>query len=215
MSDVRNLLSRIDAELNTVEDRVHQFREQTVAEYHGRQERLEQFARVCEQLNEVWRPPLDALAQRFGDKVVLKPEIKPTLREVTFCFQSQLARVDLRFSASTDTDVRKIVLRYDLEILPILMQFEPHAVLEMPLEQVDPAKVTQWIEDRIIDFVKTYVALHENQFYLKDDLVEDLIAGVRFPKYAAAAKLDWKGKTYYFISDETRSEFQNREGISD
>ena len=65
-------------------------------------------------------------------------------------------------------------------------------------------------DDRIVDFVKTYVALHENQYYLKDYLVDDPIAGVRFPKYAAAATLDVSGKTYYFISDETRAEFESR-----
>jgi YHS domain-containing protein len=212
MSEVSNLISRIDAELNSVQERVQKFQEQKVAEYKGRQERMEQFGRVCEQLREVWRPRLEALAQRFGDKVTVKPEVKPTLREATFRFQSQLARIDLKFSATTDSDVRKIVLSYDLEILPILMQFERHAAMEMPLDQIDAAKVARWTEDRIVDFVKTYVALHENQYYLKDYLVEDPVAGVRFPKYAAGAKLDWKGKTYYFISDETRSEFQSREG---
>jgi YHS domain-containing protein len=213
MSEIDTLLRRIDAEFKSVEERVHQFQEQKVAEYKGRQDRLEQFSQVCEKLQSVWRPRLEALAQRFGDKVKMQPEVKPTLREATFHFQSQLARIDLKFSATTDSDVRKLVLRYDLAILPILMKFEPHAVLEMPLDQVDPAAVAKWTDDRIIDFVKTYVSLHENQYYLKDYLVEDPIAGVRFPKYAAAAKLDFKGKTHYFISEETRSEFASREGL--
>src|SRR5262249_9777755 len=124
------------------------------------------------------------------------------------------ARIDLKFSATTDSDVRKLVLNYDLEILPILMKFEKHASLEMPLESVDAAAVSKWIDDRIVDFVKTYVALHENQYYLKEYLVDDPVAGVRFPKYAAAAKVDHKGKTYYFISDDTRSQFASREGIA-
>jgi YHS domain-containing protein len=94
-----------------------------------------------------------------------------------------------------------------------LMKFEPHAVLELPLDKVDPEAVAQWTEDRIVDFVKTYVALHENQYYLKDFLVQDPIAGVQFPKYAAAATLESNGTKYYFISDETQAEFRNREGI--
>jgi YHS domain-containing protein len=91
------------------------------------------------------------------------------------------------------------------------MRFDAHSVLEMPLNRVDTETVAQWTEDRIVDFVKTYVALHENQYYLKDYLVDDPIAGVRFPKYAAAAMLDANGKTYYFISEETRAEFEARE----
>jgi YHS domain-containing protein len=211
MKNLDNLLSRIDAELNTVQDRIKQLQQQKVAEYHGRQERMEQFASACEQLREVWRPRLEALAQRFGDKVSVKPDIKPELRSATFRFQSQLAQIVLKFSAATDSDVRNLVLNYNLEILPILMRFDAHSILEMPLDRVDADVVAQWTDDRIVDFVKTYVALHENQYYLKDYLVDDPIAGVRFPKYAAAATLDANGKTYYFISDETRAEFESRE----
>lgn len=211
MESLANLLSRIDAELNTVQQRIKQLQENTVAEYRGRQERLEQFAQVCEQLRDVWRPRLEALAQRFGDKVSVKPDVKPELRTATFRFQSQLAQIVLKLSAATDSDVRSLVLSYNLEILPILMRFDAHSVLEMPLDCVDPAAVAQWTDDRIIDFVRTYVALHENEYYLKDYMVEDPIAGVRFPKYAAAATSEVNGKTYYFISEETRVEFEARE----
>jgi YHS domain-containing protein len=212
MADVSKLLSRIDAEFSSLKERVHQLQEQKVTEYKGRQERLEQFAQVCEQLGGVWRPRLDALAQRFGDQVTVQPEVQPTRRAATFRFQSQLAHVDLTFSATTDSEVRKLVMNYDLHILPILMQFQPHSTLEMPLDQIDPAAVAQWTEDRIVDFVKTYAALHENQYYLKDYLVEDPIAEVKFPKYAAAATLDKDGKTYYFISEETLREFEKKKG---
>jgi hypothetical protein len=145
--------------------------------------------------------------------MTVKPQVQPTLREANMRFQSQLARIDLKFSATTDSEVRKLVLGYDLEILPILMQFKRHDSLEMPLDKIDPAAVAQWADDRIVDFVKTYMALHENQYYLKDYLVEDPIAGVRFPRHAAAATLDVRGKTCYFISADTRAEFAKREGI--
>lgn len=210
MADLSNLLSRIDAEFSSLKERVHNLQDQKVAEYKGRQDRLEQFSRVCEQLREVWKPRLEALAQRFGDKVTVKPDVQPTRRAATFRFKSQLAHVELTFSATTDSDVRKLVMSCDLDILPVLMQFQPHATLEMPLDQVDPAAVAQWTEDRIVDFVKTYAALHENQYYLKDYLVDDPIAGVQFPKYAAAATLDRQGKTYYFISEETRRAFEQK-----
>jgi YHS domain-containing protein len=210
MADVSKLLSRIDAEFDSLKERVHKFQEQKVTEYKGRQDRFEQFASVCEQLRKVWEPRLDALVQRFGDKVSVKPDLQPARRAATFSFKSPVAHVVLTFSASTDTDVRKLVLNYDLDILPILMRFERHSALEMPLDKVDPEAVAQWIEDRIIDFVKTYAAVHENQYYLKDYLVEDPIAKVQFPKYAAAATLERQGKTYYFISDETRREFEQK-----
>src|SRR5262249_37753560 len=110
--------------------------------------------------------------------------------------------------------VRKLILDYNLEILPILMQFDSHSHAEWPLESVDKQAIANWIDDRLVGFVKTYLALHENEYYLKDHMVEDPIAGIRFPKFAAAASLDFDGKTYYFIGEETRREFAAHHGLA-
>jgi YHS domain-containing protein len=127
-------------------------------------------------------------------------------------FQSELARVRLRLSAATDHDVRKLILNYNLEILPVLMQFDSHQQAEWPLDAIDPQAVASWVDDRIVDFVKTYLSLHENEHYLKDHMVQDPVAGVRFPRYAAAATVERNGKTYYFIGEETRREFEAEHG---
>jgi YHS domain-containing protein len=131
-----------------------------------------------------------------------------------FAFQSNLAKIELKFAASTDEDVRKLFLTYDLDILPILMRFDSHAEKEFPLDQVDLAATAEWIDDRIVSFVQTYLALHQNQLYLKDVMVSDPIAGVRFPKFAAATTLVHKGTTHYFIGEETLQAFREREGLS-
>lgn len=214
MADVNALLNRIDAEFSAADKQIKEFQTQQVKEYHGRQERLELFAKACDQLRETWRPRLEALAKKFGDKVDVKPLVTPTGREATFQFRSPLADISLRFSASTDYEVRKLVLDYNLHILPILMKFEPHVRAEFPLESPDANAVANWIDDRIVDFVKTYLSLHQNQYYLKDHLVSDPISGTQFPKYAAAATLDWQGAKHYFISEETRREFAKKNGIT-
>jgi YHS domain-containing protein len=54
------------------------------------------------------------------------------------------------------------------------------------------------------------LALHENHYYLQDHMVEDPIAKVRFPKFAAAAKVEGSGKTFYFIDESTLREFEKR-----
>src|SRR5262249_7486000 len=154
------------------------------------------------------QPRMDAVVRRFGDHVKVTPTLGSTSRQAKLEFQSDLAQIRLRFSASTDQDVRKLVLDYNLEILPILMQFQSHQQAEWPLDNIDKAAVANWIDDRIVDFVRTYLSLQENEYYLKDHMVEDPVAGVRFPKFAAGATCEWEGKTYYFIADETRREFE-------
>lgn len=214
MAELENLVSRIDAEFAANDEKLRQFRTREFEDYKGRQERLELFSTVCEQLREVWRPRLEALAERFEERVSVTPSVSPTRRETEFRFRSNLAEIVLEFSATTDVDVRKLVLSYDLRIIPVLMRFEPHAETEFPLEAVDPEAVAQWIDDRIVQFVRVYLALHENEYYLKGHMVEDPVTGTRFPRFAAAATCDWHGETYYFISAVTCAEFERKHGMA-
>jgi YHS domain-containing protein len=214
MADLSTLISRIDAEFNASQEKIKKFQSQKVEEHKGREERLEKYGKVLEQLRDVWKPRLEALAQKFGDRVEVKPTVSPSRREATFAFKSPLAAIDLRFSVVTDHEVKNVIFNYDLEILPILMQFESHADIKFPLDAVDQEALARWIDDRIVSFVKTYLSVHENSYYLKGHLVQDPIAGISFPKYAAGATLQHKGKTYYFVGEETRREFEKQQGIS-
>ena len=214
MADVETLLNRIDAEFSALDAKIKQAQAEHVHDYQERQKRLVTFEKLLAELPAVWKPRLEALVKRFGDRVKVTPKLASSSREATFDFESNLARVRLRISASTDRDVRNLVLDYNLEILPILMQFNSHEQAEWPLDAVDRQAIANWLDDRIVDFVKTYLSLHQNEYYLKDHMVDDPIAGVRFPKFAAAAKLERDGKTYYFIGEETHREFAAKHGAA-
>jgi hypothetical protein len=214
MPDINKLASRIDAEFSAVEDKVKKAQSQQVGEYKQRQARLEQLGKVFDQLQEISKPRLELLMKKFGDRVQVKPRMVPSSREVTLNFQSHLAHVRLKFSGFTDRDVQKVILAYDLEIIPILMRFNPHAEIEFPLNAVDKEAAAKWIDDRIVEFIHTYFSMGENEIYLKDEMVEDPIAHVRFPKFAAAATLESDGQKYYFIGDETRREFAQKNKIA-
>ncbi|WP_425399008.1 hypothetical protein [Aeoliella sp.] len=208
MPDTSDLLSRIDAEFSAANQRIEQMRTDRVQEYQGRQERLEQFDGLLDQLREVWKPRLAALAEKFGERVKVDPHIEPGRRSATLSFKSELASIQLRFAVVPDTDVRRAIFTYDLKIIPVLMKFDTHDEIEFPLDAVDESAVAQWFDDRIVSFVKTYLSLNENQYYLKEHMVEDPIAMVRFPKYAAGATLEVDGQTLYFIDESTLREYQ-------
>jgi YHS domain-containing protein len=214
MPDINSLASRIDAEFAAVEQKMKTFQAERVEQYEQRQQRLERLGKVFDGLSDVWKPRLELLVKKFGDRVQVKPRIVPSTREATFDFQSRLAHVRLKFSASTDRDVQKVILGYDLVIIPILMRFKAHDEVEFPLNAIDREAVAKWIDDRIVDFVQTYFSMGENEVYLKDQMVEDPIAHVQFPKAAAATTLEWRGQTFYFIGEETRREFAKQNGIA-
>jgi YHS domain-containing protein len=215
MSDISNLASQIDAEFATVAEKTKKFQVEQMHEHKERQKRLEHLAKAFEELRDVWRPRLEFLVKKFGDRVQTTPRLVPSAREATFEFKSNLAKVTLKFSAHTDRDVKKVILSYNLDIIPILMRFAPHAEIEFPLGQVDKAAVAKWMDERLVEFVRTYLSLGDNEWYLKDQMVEDPIAKVRFPKQAAATSLDWQGKTYYFLGADTRREFVQQNNITE
>lgn len=206
-----SLADRIDAEFAAAESRASEMKNKQVEEFQGRQQRLEKFAQILERLREIWRPRLEALVKKFGERVNVRPQVEPGRRSATFEFKSELARINLRFAVAPDTDVRNLVFTYDLDIIPILMKFDRHDEFEVPLDAADESTLGQWFDDRIVSFVRTYLSLHENQYYLKDHMVEDPIAHVRFPKYAAGATLDVNGEKIYFIDDTTLREFQQQQ----
>jgi YHS domain-containing protein len=214
MSDTSSLVSRIDSEFSALDEKLQKLQRQQVQAYQDRRQRLEKLEKVLDQLREVWKPRLEVLAKKFGDRVKVTPKLTPSTREAVFEFASKLAHVRLKFYATTDRDVTKVILSSDLEIVPVLMHFDAHSEIECPLDAVNPDAVGRWFDDRIVSFVKTYLSLHENDYYLKDEMVEDPVAGVRFPKFAAGATLDWKGQTYYFVGEETRREFEKKQGIA-
>src|SRR5262245_62069097 len=123
MPDINSLANQIDAEFSAVAEKVKKFQVEQVAGHQERQSRLEQLGKVFDELRDIWKPRLELLVKKFGDRVKVTPRLVPATREVTFEFQSNLARVRLKFQAFTDRDVRKIVLSYDLAIIPVLMRF--------------------------------------------------------------------------------------------
>jgi hypothetical protein len=164
MTTVANLVDRISAEFAAVEEKKRKQQADFQQEYEARQKRLEAFAKALDEMRDIWRPRLEALARQFGERVKVTPKIEPSRREATFAFESPVAKIELRFSATTDRDVTKLILGYDLEILPVLLRFEGHAHKEFPLEAIDREAAAGWIDDRIVDFVKTYLRLHEGDY---------------------------------------------------
>jgi YHS domain-containing protein len=96
----------------------------------------------------------------------------------------------------------------------VVVRYDKQSVLEFPVGGVQDDAVVQWFDDRIIAFVKAYIALVRQDAtlreQLKDQFVEDPVARIQFPKYLAASTLERDGQTYYFVDEETRREFEKQ-----
>jgi YHS domain-containing protein len=64
----------------------------------------------------------------------------------------------------------------------------------------------------IVKFVEFDVRLHESEVFIRSEYVEDPVAHVKFPKFAAGATLEHNGKTHYFVDERTRDDFARQQG---
>jgi hypothetical protein len=217
MTSIDDFSERLDMEFRLMPIAIEEQRALLEREYHERQERLANlFVPALAQLRAIWEPRRDALLIRFKNTIHMIPAANDDFGTASFALDSPLARITLRFAFSHDLEVRNIILEYRLDVVPILMKIDNHSTLDLKLEDFDQDVAAQWLEDRMVSFIRTFVELNGNQYYLKDHMVEDQIAHVRMPRSVATETVDWDGHKYYFICADTRREFEKKCGcVSD
>jgi YHS domain-containing protein len=214
MTDINTLINRIDQAIAAEVERQKSDWARQVEANRERGLRLQHYETEAQHIIELVRPRLDALIERFKGVVKAEPMVRQHTRAVNLTFAAIVARAILRFEVFPDRDVTHVRLECTQEIIPAVVRYDKQSVLEFPLGEVRDDAVVQWFDDRIVAFVKAYVALVRQdaalQEQLKDLFVEDSVARIRFPKYLAASTLERDGRTYYFVDEETRREFEKQ-----
>jgi len=159
MFDIGSLSRRISAEFSSAAERDNELVGRNVQDAKQRQDHLEQLGKVFDELRKVWKPRLELLVNEFGNRVQTSPHLVPSERDVTFAFQSSKAHVRLRFTALPDRDFQRLILAYLLEITPAVIHYKPYDQMEFPLNAIDKQAVGKWLDDRIMDFVHTYLSM--------------------------------------------------------
>jgi len=205
--DAAGLAGRIDAEFELSRDRLRTLRRQNAEGLRARQQRLALYEAACGRLGALWTPRLEVLKQRLSDRLKVSVALHQGQRQADLAFTSSLACIRLSFLALTDAEISTFVLESTLTILPSLLAFPGRDRHAQPLERIEEREIGAWIDGRLVDFVKIYRSLYENDYCLGGHIVEDPLTHVRFPRCAAASTLERHGKTLYFMSSETREEY--------
>jgi YHS domain-containing protein len=140
---------------------------------------------VAQRLIELLKPRLTAFIERFKAVVKAEPVVRKHTRAIDLTFAATVAKVTLLFEVFPDRDVNHVRLECTQEILPMLVRYNKQSVLEFPLGAVQDEA-------------------------LQEQLVEDPVARIRFPRYRAASTLQRNGRTYYFVDEVTRRAFEKR-----
>lgn len=132
VADLERLEKQIAMKFSEFEERSHTFLDEQIKAHQAWDNRLIKLEQVFDDVDSVWRSRLELLATKFGDRVKATAQQTRSTRDATFAFRSNVARIELRFRATTDSDIHNVVFQYDLRIIPVLMRFDSHAEIEFP-----------------------------------------------------------------------------------
>ena len=214
MSDVNDLVARIEGAFSALKEKAKLQQQQELQHFQERQKLFQEYEKAQARVVQIAKPRLEALAKRAGDRASVTPTVSESRRSAKLDFQSSKAHITLTFSVAPDRDLKNAVVEYDLQIVPVLWRFDSHSEFTTPIAAIDEAGLTRWLDDRIVGFVELYVQIHQAEVFEKAEFVEDPVAKVKFPKFAAGASLEQGGQTIYFIDESTKREFAKQKGTA-
>lgn len=220
MPPVSQLIERLYGELSTAKERVKTLQGAASENFNHLQERFTTFQAAGKRLAEALKPRIAAFTEMFGKSGVQQETGRllggPSGKEagggfVTFKFPHSKecpATITLRFDVRHDSTIENLIVEYNLEILPIFIAFDKHDELVVPLSAVDDEKIVEWFDGKLVTFARTFLDVHFTSEYQRDNMTQDAVMGVAFPKAFAAGKKEVGGRTFYFYTDESLREFE-------
>lgn len=171
-------------------------------------EQRERLAAVCKhKIETVILPRMEEIARHFDNA---KVEVLHT--DADYNCVCKFAHTP-RFPATVRLGIallpgnnESLTARYDLNILPVLMEYNRNVEEIFPLEG-DEETFAVWVEDRILDFVDTYLRLETHPLYQKDNNVIDIVCGMHIPSTSATSTVERHGRTFYFCSEHCKEAF--------
>jgi YHS domain-containing protein len=209
MASSDTLTSRLDTEFAATRERIRGMHAESIRLSGEARTQFNTFTRLRERVNDLIAPRLKQLQERLpnADSVSVP---SPHGDSVALRLVSGVARITVGFSLSHDGPLEKAFLDYDLEILPVFVRFDRHDQLAIPLESgdCDYGRIAQWLDDRMVGFVHTHMEMQFMPQYQGDNMVIDPVAHISFPKAFGHSSLEYGGKAYHFLSEQTRQEFE-------
>lgn len=175
-------------------------------------EQRERFAAVAGRLMEsTIRPRMDELARHFDNASTIEQHGNSDFR--CSCYFSHTPRfpatVSFSISLLPGKNPTDLTIRYDLHILPMLMEYERDEEKVFTLDNSEG--IARWTEDKILEFIDTYLRLEIHPLYQKENLVLDPVCGMRISAIAAPSRIEMPGRTIYFCSEACREAFSQRD----
>jgi YHS domain-containing protein len=218
MSNIDEFKGKLRGEVEAAQQRVQAMQAETAEQFRQLQGRYKTFLEVSQRVRDALRPRVEAFGEALPDvtPVVTQRDFGPAGRGfhgvfVTFSLprtERRPANIKLHFGLEAGIAVDSLILFYDLEIVPVFIEFERHDQIALPLDPSSVEKAVEWFERKACAFTKTYVSMFFNPYYQKGSEVPDVVLGMTFPRVFAKGQIEHGGVTYYFFTDESQKAFE-------
>jgi YHS domain-containing protein len=214
MDTTGTLGKRLQEKLMLRQERRRLRQEHTRGEMEGMNERLKRYTAAADKLMEsIIRPRMEQLKRCF--EAVNGPQCETTRHMCRLLFKHSAefpATATVELGVTRDGHAKTVLIQYDASILPRFVPLDDKDELGIALESLDQAKVAAWVEDKLLQFVDVYLSLETTPQYQAENLATDPVCGMSVNKVGAPARMDHRGKTYFFCVEECRQKFAENPG---
>jgi YHS domain-containing protein len=209
MPDLTALDQRIKAQLAGSEECRQLHQNHIQQRMRDMEERHQRYTVTADRLmEEVIRPRMERVKSYFDNATAPDDHNRRHTCFVRFAHCPRFpATVNLELGVAGGREAAALVVEYKLEILPVFLPFEGQDQLELPLAGVNEEQVASWVEDKLVNFVATYLRLETAKEYQAENRQTDPVCGMSVNQAHALATMEYRGKTYYFCLEECRRKF--------
>ena len=209
MSDLMTFADRVQGVLRDTSRMPHWTPEEArlyMADYRLRRQR---FAEVAQRLNRtIIRPRLETVASYFANSSAHQEPPTENRSSCSFEFCQRFPAVtQIEFAVEHDVSFERVIIHTQIRMMPMFLRFNEQDKLSLPLDSVPDRRVADWVEERLLEFLDTYLRIDGGGEPLGEDSVTDPVCGMRIIRSTAAAREFYDGHPYFFCSYECNAKF--------
>ncbi len=171
--------------------------------------RYQQFEALAHRLNrDLVKPRLDLVARLFPNaKLPEEQLLKNSSCLFEFCDRFP-AHAKIDFSIEHDLRFENLIVHTRTRIMPVFVRYSEQDNLTLPWDSIDDAKVADWVEERLLEFLDTYLRIDAGQDDWIEETATDPVCGMPIVRSMAAVSESYYGHPYYFCCEECREKFK-------
>ncbi len=177
-----------------------------MAEYGVRRHRFEELAHHLNE--EIVKPRLEMVASYLKNACMQEgSSSNGSACWFEFCERFPTF-AQLEFTIEHDVRFDKLIVQIHTRMMPVFVRFNEKDNLLLPLDAVDDEEVADWVEERLLEFLDTYLRIDAGGEDFTEEPVTDPVCGMQLDRLKAAASDSYYGHSYYFCCEGCLTKFQ-------